>query len=124
MPVEALHAVEIGLCKDMLHILFENDLKDFRKRELDSIAKQMCDWDKQYYMTSGSNKDMPRLLFKDGISSLKQISGTYTVGILLCVVILTLTDDGKAFLKQPLKLNMARKHLEVNLLMNMMHASV
>ena len=109
MPVEALHAVEIGLCKDMLHILFENDLKDFRKRELDSIAKQMCDWDKQYYMTSGSNKDMPRLLFKDGISSLKQISATYTVGIFLCVVILTLTDDGKAFFEAAFKAEYGKK---------------
>ena len=97
MPIEALHAIEGGICKDVLNILFTNDLKDARCGGLDNIAKAMCSWEKQYYLTSGSVKSMPRLLFKDGITSLKQLASVHVVGIMLAIVVLALTDDGKAF---------------------------
>jgi hypothetical protein len=66
MPVEALHAVEGGICKDATAILFDGDLKDANCRRLDILVRRFCSMDKQHYMTSGSNKAMPRLLFKDG----------------------------------------------------------
>ena len=55
----------------------------------------MTNWDKQYYMTAGTNPEMPRTLFKDGITRLTKLAHTHYVGILLVVTILSLTDDGK-----------------------------
>ena len=97
MPVEALHAIEGGLCKDVVSILFTMDLKPMRCGQLDILARRMCSWDKQFYLSSGSNKAMPRLLFKDGITCLTKIASSYIVGIMLSVVVISLTDDGKAF---------------------------
>jgi hypothetical protein len=56
--------------------------------------------DKQHYMTSGSNKAMPRILFKDGVISLAKLPSAHVIGILLTIVIITLTDEGKALLQR------------------------
>ena len=100
MPVEALHAIEGGICKDVLSILFNTDLKPAKCGLLDIIACDMCRWDKQYYLSSGSNKKMPRLLFKDGITCLKKIASVYNIGIMLAVYVISLTDDGKQFFEE------------------------
>jgi hypothetical protein len=98
MPVEALHAVEGGLVDQVLTILFKEDLKPARCGDLDRLASQMCDWERQYYLHAGSDKDLPRTLFKDGVTSLSKISHSYVVGMMLTIVIITLRDDGKEFL--------------------------
>jgi hypothetical protein len=101
MPVEALHAVEGGICKDAAAILFDGDLKDANCRRLDILVRQFCSMMyKQHYMTSGSNKAMPRLLFKDGVTSLMKLPSAHVIGILLAVVVLSLTDNGKALLQK------------------------
>jgi hypothetical protein len=56
MPVEALYAVEGGLCKDVAANLFKQDLKDAGCGRLDVLVQRFCSMDKQHYMTSGSNK--------------------------------------------------------------------
>jgi hypothetical protein len=57
MRVEALHAVEGGLCKDVAEILFTQDLKDAGYGRLDVLVQRFGSMDKQHYMvTSGSNK--------------------------------------------------------------------
>jgi hypothetical protein len=98
MPVKALHAVEGGICKDAAAILFDGDLKDANCRRLDILVRPFCSMDKQHYMTSGCNKAMPRLLFKDGVTSLTKLPSAHVIGILLAVVVVSLTDDGKALL--------------------------
>jgi hypothetical protein len=45
-------------------------------------------------MASGSNKAMPRILFKDGVTSLAKLPSSHAIGILLTIVIVSLTDDG------------------------------
>jgi hypothetical protein len=50
--------------------------------------------DKQHYMTSGLNKAMPHILFKDGVTSLAKLPSSHVVGILLTIVIVSLTDEG------------------------------
>jgi hypothetical protein len=50
--------------------------------------------DKQHYMTSASNKAMPRILFKDGVMSLAKLPSSHIIGILLTIVIVSLTDEG------------------------------
>jgi hypothetical protein len=100
MPVRALHAVEGGICKDVAAILFDEDLKDANCRLLDLQVKLLCSIDKQHYMTSGSNKAMPRILFKDGVTDLVELPSAHFIGILLTIVIITLTDEGKALLQR------------------------
>jgi hypothetical protein len=100
MPVEALHAVEGGICKDAAAILFVEDLKDANCSLLDLQIKLLCAMDKQHYMTSGSNKAMPRILFKDGVISLAKLPSAHVIGILLTIVIISLTDEGKALLQR------------------------
>jgi hypothetical protein len=31
------------------------------------LVKEFLGWDRQHYMSAGTNKLMPRLLFKDGV---------------------------------------------------------
>jgi hypothetical protein len=50
--------------------------------------------DKQHYMTSGSNKAMSRILFKDGVTNLAKLPSSHVVGILLTIAIVSLTDEG------------------------------
>ena len=45
----------------------------------------------------GTEKTMPRLLFKDGISKLTDITASTNVGIMLTVVVLSLTSKGNHF---------------------------
>jgi hypothetical protein len=98
MPVEARHAVYGGICKDAAAILFVEDLKDANCRLLDLHVKLLCAMDKHHYMTSGSNKAMPPILFKDGVTSLGKLPSAHVIGILLTIVIISLTDGGKALL--------------------------
>jgi hypothetical protein len=100
MPVEALHAVEGGLCKDVAEILFKQDLKDAGCGRLDVLVVRFCSMNKQHYMTSGSNKAMPRILFKDGVTSLAKLPSSHVIGILLTIVIVSLTDDGISLLEE------------------------
>ena len=95
MPLEALHALEGGIMKHVMDIFFEQDLQKWGCCHLDIVVKSMCAWERQHYLHSGTNKTMPRTLFKDGVTKLTQINHTYCVGIMLVLVIMTLTDDGK-----------------------------
>ena len=62
MPIESLHALEDGLIKDCLQILYKEDLKAYWCTRLDVVVKQMCSFDKQFNMTGGSHHSMPCLL--------------------------------------------------------------
>ena len=48
---------------------------------------------------------MPRLLFKDGATRLTQISHTHIVGMMLTILIISLTDEGKLILLHSFKSN-------------------
>jgi hypothetical protein len=99
--------VEGGIRKDAAAILFVEDLKDANCRLLDLQVKILCAMDKQHYMTLGSNKAMPRILFKDGVTSLAKLPSAHVIGILLTIVIITLTDEGKALLHRAFGLGKA-----------------
>jgi hypothetical protein len=95
-PVEALHAFENGLIPDALHILFDEEMYPAQLRELDRLVIEISRGARQKYFTSGSNPEMPRLRWLDGITNLSDLEAKYKVGIMLTVVIITLTDDGFA----------------------------
>ena len=77
MPVECLHALEGGLMKDCLSILYKEDLKPLWCKKLDAVVKKMPQWDKQKLMHAGTDSQMPRLLWMDGISRLEKINNIY-----------------------------------------------
>ena len=97
MPVEALHALEGGLIKDILTILFNEDLTELPAKKLDNGIIQMTKWEKQHYVHAGTKTNMPRTLFKDGVSNLSKMPCRHFVGMMLSILMYSLTDDGKAF---------------------------
>ena len=103
MPVEALHSIEGGLIKDVLDILFKEDLPPRYQVKLDDLGRQLCRLDKQHYMTKGSNKTMPRLLFEDSICNLQKITSVSHVGQMLSVFCISLTIEGKEVLLNAFK---------------------
>ena len=109
MPVEALHPLEVGMIKDILVILFEGDLKLANCGLLDILVREIYLWPKQLYCSSGSNKDMPRLLFKDGCTILTKIASSHNVGIMLTVYVVSLQDKGKSFFEKVFRVTRMNK---------------
>jgi hypothetical protein len=100
--VEALHALENGLMKQSLQILIQDNLSLSGRIRLDKLVKEFRDWDRQHYLSAGTEKTMPRLLFKDGISKLTDITASTNVGIMLTVVVLSMTTKGSHFFNKTL----------------------
>lgn len=119
MPIEALHAVEGGIFPMALKILYTIDLKPANCEKLDILIRRFCHLDRQKYMDSGGNKDMPRLLFKDGVSSLEKLSKSYIVGIMLSIVVVSLTDDGKELLEVEFTPSKGERHVGIKRLNDM-----
>ena len=100
MPVEPLHSLENGLISDSLKILFYEIMTNKQKSSINKLARKLSYMDRQKYLSSGADKDMPRLIFKDGITSMTDITAATKVGIMLTVVVISLTNDGtELFLK-------------------------
>ena len=67
-PVKPLHALENGLRTTCLKIIFDEMLhSNSTKAQLDALVKALTTLPSQYYASSGAWKEMPRLLWKDGI---------------------------------------------------------
>jgi hypothetical protein len=103
MPVEALHTLESGLMKDVAMILYKMELKPSLCGQLDILVGAMCYLDRQHYMSaSGGTKTIPRMLFKDGMTSLANLPCAHVVAVLLTIIAVSLTDDGKELLEKAL----------------------
>ena len=96
-PIEPLHSLENGLMADCLRILFQ-EMGTAACATLDRLVKDMLLWGRQRSFSSGSDPDMPRLLWKDGITNLSELTATHKVGIMLTVVVVALTEAGRAHL--------------------------
>jgi hypothetical protein len=101
-PIEPLHSLENGLMLHMMKILFLEILSKSGRAQLDHLAKSFCAQPRQRFMSAGTNKEMPRLLWKDGITNLTDLSGANKTGIFFTIVVLSLTADGEAFFNQHL----------------------
>ena len=101
-PVEPLHSLENGLFLDMLNILFKEKLKPAHCAALDTLVKSFCKLPRQKYLSGGADKDMPRLLWKDGVTTLSDLSASYKVGVYFTIVVLSLTQDGKKLFAESL----------------------
>jgi hypothetical protein len=108
-PVEALHALENGLMKQSLQVLFTDNMNLAGRARLDLLAQEFCKWDRQHFLTAGTATEMPRLLFKDGVTTITKVTASTNVGIMFTVVILSLTDKGAAFFDKILGSDKANK---------------
>jgi hypothetical protein len=62
---------------------------------LDKLLKEFLGWDRQHYLSAGTNKAMSHLLFKDGVTKLTDITASTNVGIVFTVVVLSITTQGE-----------------------------
>lgn len=99
-PVEPLHALENGLISDTLNIFFEilKQKKQGYSARLDVLAQSLAKEDRQRFFSSGSDPQMPRMIWKDGVSSITQMPARQRVGLMLTIVILSQTDEGRILL--------------------------
>ena len=97
-PTEWLHALDNGLIKHCLNDLNKHKLTSHQREKLDEIVKNFTEMPRQHLMTANSNSDFPRFMWKNGISTLTDITADYNVGMLLTVVVVSLTSDGSKLL--------------------------
>jgi len=69
------------------------------KASLDAIIQKWVNFPKQYHMKSYM-ADFPRLLFKDGITTISDISAGTKMGILFAFVVAAQTNEGYTLLHQ------------------------
>ena len=67
------------------------------KAQLDELVKTLVDLPRQYYLSSGACKEMPRLLWKDGITTLSELTASAKTGIMFTIIVLGMTKPGKDF---------------------------
>ena len=104
-PVEPLHALENGLILDCVSILFSEEMSSRQKRDLDNLVRRLTILPRQRFASSGAEPLMPRLLWKDGVTSLTELSAKYKIGIMFTIVIVSLQDAGKILLEEVLGSN-------------------
>ena len=93
-PVEPLHAIEKGLFEKIIHILFNEEMTNRQRAGLDAAVRKLCYLSCQKGLSSGADKDFPRLLWLDGITTLSKLTGKDMVGIIFTVVSVSLTSEG------------------------------
>jgi hypothetical protein len=94
-PIEPLHSLENGLIPDYLIILFKEEMRPTLKAELDSLVRRLTFLlPLQGFANSGTEPGMPRLLWKDGVTSLPDLSEKLKVGIMFTLVVVSLQEEG------------------------------
>ena len=97
-PVEPLHALENGLISECIKVLYHKLGSPKILSQLDKVVKKLTAQPRQNKISYGSDKDMPRLLWNDGITSLIDLTAFHKVGIMFTIVIISLQEEGIIFL--------------------------
>ena len=92
-PPEALHSLENGLVLHCLKELFDSLMSEKGKAELDSVVQQWTSYPRQHHMRSYMGT-FPRLLYKDGLTNISDISAGTKMGILFAFVVAAQTVTG------------------------------
>ncbi len=92
-PPEALHSLENGLVLHCLKVLFKNVICGPAKTELDRLVQQWISHPRQHNMRSYMDS-FPRMLFKDGLTNITDISAGTKMGILFSFVVVAQTNNG------------------------------
>ena len=98
--VPHLHALENGLIADCLKVLFLKIKFSNKLANLDWLVQCLIRLPWQRLASSGSDKSMPRMLWKDGIATLTDLTASCKVGIMFTVVIISLRNDGQLFFER------------------------
>jgi hypothetical protein len=101
-PIEPLHALENGIIPDCLTILFKDERRPALKGELESLVRHLTFYPRQRFASSGSDPCMPRLLWKDGITSMTNIFAKLKGGIMFTIVVVSLWEEGMKYFTQVL----------------------
>jgi hypothetical protein len=96
-PIEPLHSLENGIIPDYLSILFKNKMCPALKLELDSLVRRLTLLPRQCFANSGTEPGMPPLLWKDGVTSLTDLSAKLKVGIVFKLAVVSLQEEGSKF---------------------------
>ena len=54
----------------------------------------MINWPRQRLMSQGTENSMPRLLWKDGLTSMTALTAKQRLGVMFTVTVLSLTENG------------------------------
>ena len=95
MPTEYLHALDNGIIEKSLQVLWKAYISSNKlQSKIDALIKSWSKYPKQRGMHAGSMHDYPRLLWKDGISTLTRVSAADKAAMMFTIVMLSLTSDG------------------------------
>ena len=98
-PVEPLHSLENGIIKYIISVIFWEMLFVSGCATLDYLVQKLVYRPRQKFASSGGVIEYPRILWKNGVSNLKDLDAKYRVGILFTLVIVSLTEEGQQFLE-------------------------
>jgi hypothetical protein len=73
-PMEPLHTLENGLITDCVRILFEEEMAPKQKGVVEALVRCLTHLPRQHYASCGAKPLMPCLLWKDGITSLSELT--------------------------------------------------
>ena len=79
---------------DVLKVLFDEKMSGLQRSNLDDIVRSLSNMERQRYFSASSDKTMPRLIWKDGISSLTELTAFQKMSILFTVIVMSFTEDG------------------------------
>ena len=95
-PPEGLHALEQGIFKHLLQEVFGVVLKPEQIALLDREVQSWVSQPRQRFFRFSNFAESPRLMFKDGISSLKNTPGCNRAGTVFALANVSLTREGHA----------------------------
>jgi hypothetical protein len=104
-PVEPLHALANGLITECACILFEEEMTPKQKHELNFLVCRLANLPQQRYASSGAEPLIPPLLWKDGSTSLSELTAKYKVSIMFTILTVSLHDKGKSLFEDVLGSN-------------------
>jgi hypothetical protein len=94
--IEPLHALDNGLIIDCrVCISFVEEMTSKQKRKLNFLVRRLANLPRQCHASSDAELLMPHLLWKDGITSLSELTANYKVSIMFIIVTVSLQDEGK-----------------------------
>jgi hypothetical protein len=98
--VEPLHALENVLITDCVCISFRRNNR-YTETEAGCPCLALNKYSKaQHYASSGAKPFMPCLLWREGATSLIELTAKFKVGIMFTIVVVLLQDVGKNCLKR------------------------
>ena len=92
-PPEALHSLENGLVLHCLKEMFESVMSERTKTQMDAVVQHWVAYPRQHLMRSYMD-NFPRLLYRDGLTNITDISAGTKMGILFALVVAAQTIDG------------------------------